>query len=492
MVFQEGDIIMKQGDHGDCMYILNRGEVEVLVDGIDHPVATLKDGAVFGEIAVLTPNPRAAKRSSTIRAITLCDSRVITRECLGQTLVRFPEDRAMIEAEGQRRLDELRAKGALRDKKRWYELGPELKRDAEGSGALDKARGALMKWQQNRRKSAIEAVERWRRASAEVLFADRESASPLPAVTLPHRRPSAAAHISLSPKASRRSLLSTGSPGSPLSPASPRSPRTFVPDSPRSELSVGQLAGRSRTWEQGLVPKEPSDPVAGAAIRSEGAAEIPDVGPREPSDPAAGSAMQLQTSCRGILPAASQASSDKSLPLALGEVEGAAEGRSAAPAASATQLRLQAEALVQPPCSVAKGGLLSPLHARPSPPTSPRASETGTLAAATPAAVLPLRSLNSSASPSTARRPCSGSPRSLNRSRRLPDTSMPLYPPMPERALKGAARVASPRACLDDLPIQIVDVGHLSRGTVASRQRNRIIKYLNRSAAVGQPVGLVQ
>lgn len=53
-----GGTIFQKGDSGDCMYIIVSGTVKVH-DGA-HILNTLHDGDVFGEMAVLDPEPRLA------------------------------------------------------------------------------------------------------------------------------------------------------------------------------------------------------------------------------------------------------------------------------------------------------------------------------------------------------------------------------------------------------------------------------------------------
>ena len=50
---------MRQGEEGDCMYILFSGEVGVYVND-NKCVAVLKDNKVFGEIALETDEKRGA------------------------------------------------------------------------------------------------------------------------------------------------------------------------------------------------------------------------------------------------------------------------------------------------------------------------------------------------------------------------------------------------------------------------------------------------
>ncbi|XP_049874066.1 cAMP-dependent protein kinase type I regulatory subunit isoform X2 [Pectinophora gossypiella] len=59
-----GETVIRQGDEGDNFYIVDSGEVEVLVNG--EPVTTISEGGSFGELALIYGTPRAA----TVRART--------------------------------------------------------------------------------------------------------------------------------------------------------------------------------------------------------------------------------------------------------------------------------------------------------------------------------------------------------------------------------------------------------------------------------------
>lgn len=65
-VYEDGERIFSQGEVGNCMYIVQQGEVEVLVEGPDGEIVltTLGPGDVFGELALFTKKPRSA----TVRA----------------------------------------------------------------------------------------------------------------------------------------------------------------------------------------------------------------------------------------------------------------------------------------------------------------------------------------------------------------------------------------------------------------------------------------
>lgn len=52
------EVVIRQGDVGDELYILVSGGVRVEIDGADR--GEMPEGAVFGDLAALDPEPRAA------------------------------------------------------------------------------------------------------------------------------------------------------------------------------------------------------------------------------------------------------------------------------------------------------------------------------------------------------------------------------------------------------------------------------------------------
>lgn len=72
--FRPGETIFEEGGKGDSLYFLTRGRADVSIYlsslGQDKRLQTLMDGSIFGEMAILDSNPRAA----TVRAVedTLC------------------------------------------------------------------------------------------------------------------------------------------------------------------------------------------------------------------------------------------------------------------------------------------------------------------------------------------------------------------------------------------------------------------------------------
>jgi glucose-6-phosphate 1-dehydrogenase len=69
-----GDRIITKGELGRELYLVARGEVEVL-DDVGNVVKVLTDGDIFGEIAVLMSTPRTA----TVRARSSCDLFVLDK-----------------------------------------------------------------------------------------------------------------------------------------------------------------------------------------------------------------------------------------------------------------------------------------------------------------------------------------------------------------------------------------------------------------------------
>jgi CRP-like cAMP-binding protein len=59
---KDGDLIVKQDDPGDCMYLVVEGEMRVVHHrgGRDIALANLKGGQFFGEIALVDNGPRSA------------------------------------------------------------------------------------------------------------------------------------------------------------------------------------------------------------------------------------------------------------------------------------------------------------------------------------------------------------------------------------------------------------------------------------------------
>lgn len=88
MGFEEGELIIREGETGDAAYVVVNGRCRVFktIDGEKRIIREMGPGSVFGETAVLTSQPRSA----SVEAIEPCNVLVVTRDSLereiGQSL----------------------------------------------------------------------------------------------------------------------------------------------------------------------------------------------------------------------------------------------------------------------------------------------------------------------------------------------------------------------------------------------------------------------
>ena len=88
--YNQGDIIIRKGDPGDCMYIILMGTVEVLLTGRGRAglrmikVATLRCGDYFGEQALLPGG--YGRRNATVRAEEPCELLRIQKHYVNRNL----------------------------------------------------------------------------------------------------------------------------------------------------------------------------------------------------------------------------------------------------------------------------------------------------------------------------------------------------------------------------------------------------------------------
>jgi diguanylate cyclase len=82
--YKKGEVIFKEGDVGDCAYLVDNGRVEIQVDNLDGstPVAFLGVGDIFGEMSIID----GADRSATAVALEDCELVEVSKEQLNERI----------------------------------------------------------------------------------------------------------------------------------------------------------------------------------------------------------------------------------------------------------------------------------------------------------------------------------------------------------------------------------------------------------------------
>jgi small-conductance mechanosensitive channel/CRP-like cAMP-binding protein len=83
-LYAAGEVLMRQNDPGDSFVIIAGGTVSVRVNDVE--VATLRDRCHFGEMSLLTGQPRSA----TVIALTDTETLIINRDCFESVLKANP------------------------------------------------------------------------------------------------------------------------------------------------------------------------------------------------------------------------------------------------------------------------------------------------------------------------------------------------------------------------------------------------------------------
>lgn len=85
-IFVPGEKIFKVDEPGSALYFIHSGEVDILSRDNDV-LARLKDGAFFGEAALISERPRNA----TARAATFCDIYTLPKDAFDRVVAIYPE-----------------------------------------------------------------------------------------------------------------------------------------------------------------------------------------------------------------------------------------------------------------------------------------------------------------------------------------------------------------------------------------------------------------
>ncbi|MCU0662991.1 MAG: cyclic nucleotide-binding domain-containing protein, partial [Myxococcota bacterium] len=105
--FEAGTAIFREGEIGDCLYVIAKGEVGIEREGEQQEeLALLGPGSVFGEMALVTLHPRRA----TAIARTKVHAWRVLREDFARHFEASPDLRAQLDKVVERRLGELAAR----------------------------------------------------------------------------------------------------------------------------------------------------------------------------------------------------------------------------------------------------------------------------------------------------------------------------------------------------------------------------------------------
>lgn len=85
-IYVPGERIFRAGDSGDSLYLIQSGQVDILTR--DHEqIARLGEGSFFGEMALLSDQPRSA----TAKANSFCDIYILHRAAFERVTAAYPE-----------------------------------------------------------------------------------------------------------------------------------------------------------------------------------------------------------------------------------------------------------------------------------------------------------------------------------------------------------------------------------------------------------------
>lgn len=102
----EGELLFKEGEPGDEIYIIKKGKIKIFkkIDNEEKILAILKEGGVFGEMAVIDGKPRSASAMALENTVL----EVLNKESILKVINSHPLVKYLIETltERLRRADE--------------------------------------------------------------------------------------------------------------------------------------------------------------------------------------------------------------------------------------------------------------------------------------------------------------------------------------------------------------------------------------------------
>lgn len=108
--FQKGDILIRQGEAGDSLFIIDKGTVDIIDDrNSSKKIATLDEGDVLGEMALVTGEPR----SVTAAAVSDVKVWIILKEHFDYILQNSPKLADAVKKLVNTRIDDLHQKETI-------------------------------------------------------------------------------------------------------------------------------------------------------------------------------------------------------------------------------------------------------------------------------------------------------------------------------------------------------------------------------------------
>jgi CRP-like cAMP-binding protein len=99
--FGPGQVIFEEGDYGEEMYIIKRGKVQVIRDF--EIIAELSDNSFFGEMALVSEEPRNA----TVKAMDEVEALVLSKPHFRELLENKPSIASVVSYEVVKRANQL-------------------------------------------------------------------------------------------------------------------------------------------------------------------------------------------------------------------------------------------------------------------------------------------------------------------------------------------------------------------------------------------------
>ena len=86
-VYPPSHYVIREGEIGNEMYFVKSGQLEAFSEETGQVYSVMKDGAFFGEIALLNE----VRRTASVKTLTYCELFVLEREDFEQEMEDYPD-----------------------------------------------------------------------------------------------------------------------------------------------------------------------------------------------------------------------------------------------------------------------------------------------------------------------------------------------------------------------------------------------------------------